>query len=84
MPSNKLNSKPKPSDLSSASLRFEAIGTLWEISISSVVREAVLIKLQRTILRRIEEFDRHYIPCFRAGFAGQYYSQGSRQVSFTG
>lgn len=62
MPSSKSNTKHKPrvSASLSAQFEFEAIGTLWEITLAPTIGDRQVGVLLDSIKRRIEEFDHNY------------------------
>jgi thiamine biosynthesis lipoprotein len=62
MHSNKLSNKPKPKALTLAgnTIQFEAIGTIWLITIDQTISKTRLTGLSDIIKKRIDQFDRDY------------------------
>jgi thiamine biosynthesis lipoprotein len=62
MLSGKSNVKPKPKTLKAltATFRFEAIGTQWEITLDRTIQNDLITALMESIRQRIEEFDHNY------------------------
>ena len=60
MPSTRSNLNPKSDLAAGAQLNFEAIGTMWQVSLGESLSSAQFVAFEQLILERIDQFDHHY------------------------
>lgn len=60
MPSTRSNLNPKSDQAAGPQLRFEAIGTMWQIDFDNSLSLSQAAAVEPLILARIDQFDQHY------------------------